>query len=161
MKIILQLRKKLFLWCLIGFWVVYSVQADSIDLSVSSAEQTKMPLIVGIIGDTNKKLTEVGNILKTDLSFSGQFQVQVQYVTQRPSKKTIKELFKQGYVLAVFINDADKGKAIEWRIYDTMQASMVCGKKYKKQGMQLRGWAHNCADAMWPLLTGQEGFFFI
>jgi len=137
----------------------YSRSKKNIDLSVSTAQRTKMSMVIGVIDDTKPELIEVANILKNNFVFSRQFDVSVQLFARCPYKKTVKKLFTQGYLLAVFINSADSGKAIEWRIYDTMQATMVQGKKYTKRGTLLRGWAHNCADAMWPLLTGQDGLF--
>ncbi len=137
----------------------YSRSKKNIDISVSTAQHTKMSIVIGVIDDTKTELIEVANILKNNFSFSGQFDVSVQLFAKCPHKKTIKKLFTQGYLLAVFITSVDNGKAIEWRIYDTMQATMVQGKKYTKRGVLLRGWAYNCADVMWPFLTGQDGLF--
>ncbi len=155
-----SIRVLVALICLTSVLCVYtSTKTRNINLSVANTFHAKMSLLIGVIDDATVKLADFAQVLKNDFSFSGQFQVELQTFKKAPSKKEIKSFFTKGYMLAVFVNSANNDSAIEWRIYDTMQANMVQGKKYKKRGSELRGWAHNCADAMWPLLTGQQSFF--
>lgn len=91
--------------------------------------------------------------------WSGQFNISIQLFNGKLSKKKITHLFKENKPLAVFLNYANSETMIEWRVYDTMKARMVKGKKYTKRGNVSHGWAHNIADALWPVLTGQQGFF--
>lgn len=129
-----------------------------VSVAVLSSTHAKMPLLVGVIGDETQ-LQELAIILQRDLSFSGQCSVDVQQFEKVPTQLMIKSLADQKYMLAIFINETDDGNTISWRIYDTLQAKMIQGKKYTKQGSFICGWAHNCADKLWPILTGQEGCF--
>jgi len=127
-------------------------------ISVTGNTSQRMSLLVGVISGESNELNRLATIIKQDLSFSRQFSVDIAPFEKKPSKKTVKKLFKQGYLLAIFLNGRNKN-TVEWRLYDTAQATMVAGKKYTKQTNSLPGWAHNIADMVWPLLTGQEGFF--
>ena len=129
-------------------------------LDVHASAHAKVPLIIGLKGVYDNDLKEVGRLIEKDLMFSGQFAITVQSFDHTLSKSTIKALFKNSYPIAVFLNYTDDTHtAIEWRVYDTMHAQMIAGKKYTKRGTINTGWAHNIADTLWPILTGQLGFF--
>lgn len=129
-----------------------------VDVS-SGTNHAKVGLLIGILNDRESYAHDIAKVLKKDLSFSGQFNVAMQKFKQVPSKKELFSLFQRGYPLVLFINNNQKNNAIEWRLYDTLQSNMVGGKQYVKKGALPRGWAHNIADAVWPVLTDQEGFF--
>jgi TolB protein len=140
--------------------ILYSVSLRSDSLEVRASSHAKVPLLIGIKGIYDKELEEVGNLLEKDLVFTGQFAVTKKIFDEKLTKKTIQQLFKQSYPIAVFLNYTDDTHAaIEWRVYDTMHAHMITGKKYIKRGDNIVGWAHNLADTVWPILTGQSGFF--
>src|SRR5205807_10140031 len=98
-------------------------------------------------------------ILERDIAFSGQLEVIVKKYTHKPSKKDVTDLFNADISLALFITDGltqdsvkdsvndnvcDSGIAsIEWRLFDTMQGSMVNGKRCVKRGDSLIAWAHH------------------
>ena len=129
-------------------------------LDVHASSHAKVPLLIGIKGAYDHDLQEVGRLIEKDLTFSGQFAITVQNFDNTLTKSTIKTLFKKAYPIAVFLNYTDDTHdAIEWRVYDTMHAHMIAGKKYTKRGNINVGWAHNIADTLWPVLTGQLGFF--
>ena len=154
------MKKLIFLFLLIIMNTVVSKNHElkqSLDISISGAQQIKMPLLLISVGD-NVEVTKIAEQLKRDFSFSDQFDVAVKTLPQSPTKKEIIQLSTQGYFLAVFINKTTDN-VVECRVYDTMQVHMVQGKKYQKRGPLLREWAHNIADMIWPVLTGQEGCF--
>lgn len=129
-------------------------------LDVHASAHAKVPLLIGIKGAYDHELKEVGRLIEKDLTFTGQFAITVQNFDDTLTKSTIKTLFKKAYPIAVFLNYTDDTHtAIEWRVYDTMHAQMIAGKKYTKRGDIHIGWAHNIADTLWPVLTGQLGFF--
>ncbi len=150
--------QKIKYWVCVIFVFFAPILVAGEQVFVTASAQQKIPLLLGIVGKS-RELNELAAIVKKNLGFSGQFTVEVAPFKKKPSKKEVKKLFKQGYLLAVFINARDKNSVIEWRLYDTAQAMMVQGKKYAKQKTCLAGWAHNVTDALWPVLTGQEGFF--
>lgn len=132
--------------------------SQAITLSVAPSQYEKMKVLLGLMGNCSQELLEVAGIIKKDLEFSGQFQVTVRTVSDMHAKKEITQLCVDGFALAIFVDSAKDGN-IEWRVYDTAQVQMLKGEKYTKRGSAVRGWAHNVADALWPTLTGQEGFF--
>ncbi len=145
----------LFVW-LLG--LTYPFCAKNVDLHIKPVEHAKIPLLLGVIKEDDE-LHEIAELMKRNFTFHGQFDVSVKLFAKRPTKKQLTQLHKQGHLLAVFVNPTVKNKAFEWRVYDTLNASMVSGKKYTKHGTSLRGWAHGLSDAIWQILTSQEGFF--
>ena len=75
-------------------------------------------------------------------------------------KNDITQWYTQGFPLAVFIDSTDSHKAFEWRLYDTLDAQMINGKKISKiEKTEIRPMAHKLSDEIWPALTGNQGFF--
>jgi len=146
------------------FWVLallgcfpLGVKADH-KITIGAKRYAKVKLVLVVIGDA-PALKECAQIMRNDFSFSGQFDVSVEYCQERPSTKSFHDWKKQGNLLAVFINMSDDEDSFEWRIYDTSKIAMLKGKRYKKRGSLLRGWAHNMVDMIWPELMGQESSF--
>jgi TolB protein len=143
------------------FFTVYAA-ANTLELTVSGAKNAQMPLTILVLDETNKELNMVADVIKNDLQFTDQFNATKQLTPANfPKKellKTIKNLCTTGTPLALCLNAPNKN-SIEWRLYDTMQGTMIEGKKYKKQGKVIRGWAHTLADNVFKTLTGNEGFF--
>lgn len=131
---------------------------SNLALDVSAQEHAKVKLFLGLINPLKWHGVEMAAVLQSDFMFSEQFEVAIGTYEKAPDKAAITKLHTDGYLLALFIN-AKTSNQLEWRLYDTMQAAMVDGKTYTVRGNQLRGWAHNIADAVWPKLTSQEGFF--
>lgn len=144
---------------ILSFLIFYGYGlAQSLAINVEAVHHEKMKLLLGVI-DAQGCLSEVASYIKKDIEFSGQFDVVITSFNCVHTKHAIKKLFGQGFPLALFVNHIDDGKAIEWRLYDTIHATMIRGKKYTKRGTVVRGWAHNIADMILPELTGQEGYF--
>jgi tol-pal system beta propeller repeat protein TolB len=124
-------------------------------------QEKKMPLMIGLIGDQDKDLATFANYVKLMLDRKNQktsgFEVTVKSFDKVPGKNAIKKIFQQGYPLAVFVNRSDVG--FEWRMYDTRYASMVSGKKFSQVNVPLKVRAEYLSDQLWPILTGQEGYF--
>jgi len=123
------------------------------DVEVSAAKHARMKLCVCPISN-GKQLEDVAERIRTDLAFSEQFEVMVQKHAVVPSKEKMKQI---GAPLALFIIDA--GKALNWWLYDTLGPTMIKAQRSAKRGASWRWWAHNLADAVWPVLTGKESSF--
>ncbi len=138
------------------FMCVQTMQA--IDMAISSDKNKIMPLLIGIIEKkSDGDFATVASFIKKDLMFTRQFEVTVKAFASNPSKKELAQLAQEGIPLAVFLSSTHNG--FDWRVYDTSLAKMVVGKKYKKGDDEPRIWAHGIADALWPIFTGQHGFF--
>jgi len=140
-----------------------SIFAESIELAVSGAQQMAMPFAIIIITEQDSsELLSLANIIKKDLQFTEQFQPCIkQHNANLPTKelrKTIQLLASAGTPLALCIK-IQSPHTIEWRLYDTLQCTMLQGKKCRKKRGSTRAWAHAIADEVWKTVTGNDGFF--
>lgn len=137
-------------------------RAQDIALTISGAQQAQMPLAIIILDEKNSKLNDIAAVIKKDLQFTDQFKATITKcdanISNKVLKKKIQQLCSQGVPLALCISSESKN-SIVWRLYDTMQCTMLCGKKYTKQHTTTREWAHAIADETLKNLTGNEGFF--
>lgn len=144
----------------INFFVLSFAKPSVMTVQSMACQEKKMPILIGVIGEPDKELTSFANFIKLMLDRKNQktsgFEVSVQSFQKNPTKKEIKKIFEKGFPLAVFVNAGD---SLAWRMYDTRNASMVCGKKANKQNIPLCNRAEYLANQLWPVLTGQEGFF--
>jgi len=131
--------------------------APTIDMQVSTTKHAKMKLLIALPNEHSEELKKIAETLKRDFSFSGQFEVSVATVDALRTKKDIKDWGSKGFPVMIYLFASSKG--IDWRLYNTIGGNMLTGKKYKKQGTVVRGWAHAIADMVWPELTAQQGFF--
>jgi hypothetical protein len=134
-----------------------------VTLQLDKQKQEKMKLLIGIINpsDTLNLLME---IVKKDLSCALQklsgFNVTIQFFDKIPSKNALKKLSVDGFPIVIFIQEVAGGKALEWRCYDSLHASMQKGKRMYLKNAILEIDAHKLADIFWNILTGQEGIFY-
>lgn len=135
--------------------------ADALKIEIAPTQHQAIKVMIGVVG-THSELDQLAGILEKDLHFTGQCQVTIERFSKEPNSLVIKSIYEKNKTsLALFIaNEGVPGEqAFTWRMYDTMHALMLDGKKYHKRGNCVRGWAHNIADLVWPLLTGDQGFF--
>ncbi|HEX4069040.1 MAG TPA: hypothetical protein VHX42_02990 [Candidatus Babeliales bacterium] len=142
--------------------IIFSAQAQDITLTVSGAQQAHMPIAIIVLDETNNELNNVATIIKKDLQFTDQFKASIKKcdtnISNKVLKQNIQKLCDKGIPLALCIS-SESHNSIAWRLYDTMQCTMICGKKYNKKSAVIREWAHAIADETWKNLTGNEGFF--
>jgi hypothetical protein len=137
-------------------------ESGKVTLQLDKQKQEKMKLLIGIINpsDTLNLLME---IVKKDLSCALQklsgFNVTIQFFDKIPSKNALKKLSVDGFPIVIFIQEVAGGKALEWRCYDSLHASMQKGKRMYLKNAILEIDAHKLADIFWNILTGQEGIF--
>ena len=141
---------------------IHFVYSDAnMNVSVKAQKHDKVKLKIIFVGKPQKKIKKIASILKNDLEFSGQFEVILPdtFYPALKSKNDVTSLFSDDCRIGIFLSQ-DKGKKkICWRLYDLEYASMISGLAYKQKGKDLRGWAHNIADTIWPVLTNEPGFF--
>lgn len=136
-----------------------ALDIGNLDFKVKAEKHDKLKVKLVFVGKNSKKLDDLLKIIANNLEFSGQFDVKICYSTSLVSKKEdIVKYFTPDCRLGIFLN-AEDDKNFAWRIYDLEYAQMVKGEKYAVKGNDLRCWAHNLSDAIWPSLTGESGFF--
>ncbi len=138
------------------------ISADEIEIAVSGAQQAQMPIALIVLDEKNSELNDIATIIKKDLQFTDQFKPSIKkcdaHLPKKTLRKHIQKLSQTDTPLALCISSESKNN-ITWRLYDTMQCTMICGKKYTKHGSIVRGWAHTIADETWKALTSNDGFF--
>src|SRR3990172_3535200 len=118
-----------------------------VQLEISSSNQKAVPLLIGGVERKDEKDFEgLMACMKKNFSFTNQFAVETKLYKKIPTKKEVKELSKD-YLFAIFI--VANGSHFEWRLYDTINGTMVAGKKYQKRGDVQRSWAYNMSDIIW------------
>ena len=127
-------------------------------LSVSSKGTKKVPVMVMGIGSDKSELEKLCQTIKTDLGFTGQFAVDVEFSQEVPTTKKIKGINKTHPLLVAVTSDGKKEK-MEWRLYDTNSSTMKRGKSVKKRGNLMRDWGHSLSDGILNALTDAPGFF--
>lgn len=133
------------------------IEGDAIHVAVHALEHQKIQIFVGYVGAVTEELKEITNIIASDFEMTEQCIAKVHHFDNLQKMSEIKDLYKKGFYIAVFISQEKDG--FSWRLYDTEQAAMVAGKKYEKKGSVLRGWAHNLADQIWPEFMGTASCF--
>jgi Tol biopolymer transport system component len=135
---------------------------------ISKKDQISQPmrLFLGIIGAENNPgaCSTLIATVKRCLESDGMFTIHVETMKSAPNKKsTVKKLFKQEYDCALFLTFEGDKKPIEWRIYDTLEGSMVKGKRHQDSlsynssttgGAYGRTSAHVIAEDIVQELTG-------
>ncbi len=137
--------------------LLFSFCDAKVQMEINAGTKKMVPLLItGIDQKEQQDIKLLIESMQKNFSFTNQFQVDCKIQDSIPKKSLIKKLSKN-YLFTLFITAHTS--YFEWRLYDTLSGSMVAGKKYKKRGNNMRGWAHNMSDAIWHALTGQEGFF--
>lgn len=148
-----------FLWIVIGVSIagcLHAVVSEMIELKADT--RAKMPLVLCWLAEQASVIEPLMPCIARDFRFSGQMDVCVKKVAIKPSLSDIKQLFSEGYSLAMFVTQGS-GDSIEWRLFDTCKGSMIEGKRCIKRSDHVDGRAHQVADSAWPVLTGQGAFF--
>lgn len=127
-----------------------------VQVGAKAAQKTKLAL-VGL--GTSKALEQAVHVVKDDLEFTHQFEVEIIKKNTVGSKEAVKQLHSKGYPVALFVSEKPEEKCSEVRVYNTRKAKMIKGYKIPYVETMPRSWGHTVADACLPVLTGKEGFF--
>ncbi len=133
---------------------------NQIQMTIKNQQQEKMKLLLGLLSPT-PELLKIAAVVQDDLSCKQQklsgFNVEIQHLSDIPSIKKMKNFFIDGFSVVILLSMTKEG-SIEWRLYDSLQASMQKGKRIALQNT-VEATAHSIADQLWKLLTGQESIF--
>lgn len=160
-------RYRLFI-LLIGLCLDLPLISDESVVTLTIENQTKkgdtsnrMPVFIGILttNTTATDMTSFAHEIKQCLEISKQFDVTIESMASPKTKQEITALLERGFIIAFFMNTSIDNNYVEWRMYDTMQASMVKGKKIIKNNATLTDCSYIVANDMWRELMGQTGPF--
>jgi len=145
--------KKLFF-----FLFLFSFFLNCIEININPEKYEKMNVLIGLI-KADPYLTKIAQKMKADFEFGGQFNVKIEQIDHVSKKNDITKLESAGYPIIIFLSSVFKNEkiGIQWRIYDSMQASMLKGKQVFSNNE--KDVAHVLSDQIWPELAGQESCF--
>lgn len=115
-----------------------------------------MKLFVGIWSEAGDLASRdiFARELRACLTFDNTCDIELSFLPQAPTQKSeITELFSKGYDAALYIKYCGAQKPIEWRLYETQQGSMVCGRRSVIRGDN-RDAAFGIAERVCRELTG-------
>src|SRR5437879_2323886 len=91
------------LLCITSFTI-----ADNIELTISGAQQSQMPITIMVLDENNNELNTIAHIIAQDLKFTGQFNPSIKKYSPTLSNKDlgteIKQLAYAGIPLALCIS---------------------------------------------------------
>ncbi|MCK5632914.1 PD40 domain-containing protein [bacterium] len=147
----------LFYFILLSYF--FGSTSFAMNLQVGSTKHAKVPFAICLLGPNHKSLNKTVQVIQDDLSFTHQFSITLDYINALNNQGDIKSFFTKGFPLVLFLSQKKKGKFIEWRLYDTQQATFIAGKRYKKRTKNYNEWGHHISDQVWPVVTGLPGLF--
>lgn len=135
--------------------------ATNVVVQLEDQKQEKMKLLFGLI-DFPESMDEFVSIVCNDLSCHKQkksgFSCGLRKFDKVPSKTVLKNIAQDGYMMVIFLQKKSHD-GLEWRVYDSMQTQMYCGKRMALDFNDLEMAAHRLSDSLWKIFTGQDGIF--
>lgn len=127
----------------------------------SSKNYSKIKCLILAIGKSNA-LLNVGKLLKYDLEFSDQLDVELKKYAKQLDQAAETKLFSQGYSLCLYLKEvACRGGTMDISIQlrDTSSGQVFFDKNFIIDNATLVGDSHTIADQLMPILTGENGPF--
>ena len=134
-----------------------NIFGNSLEMTIDGIKQDALGLLIAVCPEDDKSLMEVAQLLKQNLQRSDQFRVVIRACELPTTTVALKKGLDKNYPLTLFLSQADD--TIEWRLYDVHDGAIIKGKRCKKRGSLLHGYADNLADELWPVLTKQPSSF--
>jgi TolB protein len=127
-------------------------------MQVHSKRHEPLTLILAALDDGhNNQIKTVAQLLKDTLMFTEQFTLKISYLKEVPTKTQMNNWWHQKIPFIIFLQQ--EGEDFTWRLYDTMQACMIKGKRLHQNFGRAQDTAYALADMIWPELTTNPGFF--
>jgi TolB protein len=154
--------KKIIVIFIIGVHQILIADIASMNVSIKATSVQKMKLIIGVIDETEMLASSSENLkemLERSRAMLSGFSITRKSFDKQPSKKEMAVLAQEGFGLGLFISQTWFGGTLEWRLYDLDSHCMIKGKRFAIKEYTPRIIAEHVADQVWPILTGQGGFF--
>jgi len=135
--------------------MVSSLVGAPLELVITAEHHQAMPLKV--IVDKGTFDCDYVDCICLLLGATKQFSVEKVLMSEPRTKNEMKQLALSGFPLALFLHGTDE--ECDWRLYDTMGAQLIKGKKSLRKNLIDAQWAISIADQVWPELTSQDGSF--
>ncbi len=147
-----------------------SARAQGLTVQIVNGVQSAIPIAVVPFGDQNAASppqTKVGQIIHMDLARSGKFRPlpKDDLVASPHRGGAIKfaawKLLKQDYIVVGRLGDAPGGAfKVSYELWDVNRQQNLLSQSYVVPASELRGVAHQIADAIYEKITGVPGAFY-
>lgn len=152
-------------FCLVGIVLSEEDRTESFSsytFQVSGSNQySKVKCLLLGIGKS-KQLFTVGKLLKYDLEFSDQLDVDFKSYTAQLDQVVEAKLFDQGFSLCLYLKEmTHKGKTVDFNVQlkDTSAGQVFLDKHFMVHEDTVVQDTHSIADELMPVLTGEKGPF--
>jgi len=154
----------IFLYIVFNFSLLLfpNIKNIEIDHNLSNYSSKKLKVLLSNVKILDKDISNntniILNILKNELNKTGHFDVFIKEFERPKNKKEILDLFSIGYNLVIFIelSSIDKKIWLDYRIYDSIDATMVKGRRIYKQSKTIEGFSYNITDEIIEKLTNYK-----
>jgi len=154
-----MMKKIIVSYCTLLFLhsIIFADVQETVHVAVSAVQYQKMSILLASVGLQTPELQEVIATIASDFQQTEQCAVHVEHFESVQKKSEIKKWYDKNFYIAIFVSQEKNGWS--WRLYDTHEATMQCGKKYANKGSIVRGFGHNVADQIWPEIMGAASCF--
>lgn len=154
----------------LAFAGIGQARAQGLSINIVNGTKSAIPIAVVPFANANAGLppsTDVAKVVHMDLARSGKFRAlpRKDLVSYPHRGAEIKfaawKLLKQDYIVVGRINDAGGGSfKVSFELWDVNRSKQLLGQSYTARAGDLRGVAHQIADAIYEKITGERGAFF-
>ncbi|KKQ10813.1 MAG: Protein TolB [candidate division TM6 bacterium GW2011_GWF2_36_6] len=130
----------------------------SVQVSANSSAHSKIKTLMLCVGK-DESLTTLAKIIKFDLEFTDQLDVELKKTEEEPDKKVLSKLFKDGVSLFICLknNDVLNKYRIEVVLKEPSSGVVLFNKAFAYSHENLVLDAHTISDKLLPALTGEKG----
>jgi tol-pal system beta propeller repeat protein TolB len=127
-------------------------------VKINATQHAKIKTLMLCIGD-NKTLISLSKIIKFDLEFTDQLEVDLKKTDQDIPDKTLAKLFNDGVSLCVYLKNSSflNQAAVDVTIKEPSTGTILYNKTFAYSEENLILDAHNISDKLMIELTGQKG----
>lgn len=153
-----------------GFQIAASAQDDALRLTISGASEGAVPIAVVPFAQENAGLppsVDIAQVVAADFNRSGQLKsLPRNDVVEFPARASdvnfaTWRLLRQDYLVIGRIGDAGGGAfRIEYEAFDVAKQSSIASGAFTGRESELRGVAHQIADAVYEKIFGVRGAFW-
>ena len=155
---------------LAGLLIGSAAFAQGLDIDIVNGTASALPIAVVPFGFDSSSVppaTNAGDIIRADLSRSGQFRTLpkndiVEFPTRQAEVKFATwRLLKQDYLVVGRMSDAADGALrVEYELFDVAKQQRIADGAITGQSSSLRDLAHQVADIIYEKITGVRGAFW-
>ena len=155
--------------CLAALLVAAPAGAQSLNVDIVGGLKTATPIVVVPFAQAGGAPlpTDVADVIRNDFNRSGKFRAlaKSEFVESPSRGADIKfatwRLLKQDYITVGSISDAGGGLLkVEYELWDVNKQQNLLAQSYTAPAGDLRGVAHQIADAIYEKITGVRGAFW-